>query len=474
MNYPIEDIRNDFPILNQLVHGKPLVYFDNGATAHKPIQVVKAMEKVAFEYNSNIHRGVHHLSNTCTDAFEKSRQTVADFIGAPHSHEVIFTRGTTESINMVAFSFGETFLKQGDEIVISGMEHHSNIVPWQLLQKRKGIILKVIPVLDDGALDMETFKSLLTTRTKLVSVTHVSNVLGTINPIAEIIETAHKQNIPVLIDGAQAIQHLEIDVAKLDCDFYAFSGHKLYGPTGIGVLFGKEKWLNQMEPYQGGGEMIKSVSFEETTFNELPYKFEAGTPDFTGAIGLAAAIEYIKNIGQAEIKTHEDHLYAYAFEALGGFIDNFPNRWVGTGLRFLVFPLGRWERPPGDRLGHRVAQLLLAPSEARDRLTQGIYTSAAHGHPVGVMEAALPRVIAAEPLERRLHKAARSEGLDALTWDGRLQQALEQGLVDEAEAAELRTVRQLVQEIIAVDEFDPAELVAGQASQPPMRQSNAA
>jgi cysteine desulfurase/selenocysteine lyase len=241
---------------------------------------------------------------------------VADFIGAPHSHEVIFTRGTTESINMVAFSFGETFLKQGDEIVISGMEHHSNIVPWQLLQKRKGIVLKVIPVLDDGALDMETFKSLLTSRTKLVSVTHVSNVLGTINPIAEIIETAHKQNIPVLIDGAQAIQHLEIDVAKLDCDFYAFSGHKLYGPTGIGVLFGKEKWLNQMEPYQGGGEMIKSVSFEETTFNELPYKFEAGTPDFTGAIGLAAAIEYIKNIGQAEIKTHEDHLYAYAFEKM--------------------------------------------------------------------------------------------------------------------------------------------------------------
>lgn len=369
MNYPIEDIRNDFPILNQLVHGKPLVYFDNGATAHKPIQVIKAMEKVAFEYNSNIHRGVHHLSNTCTDAFEKARQTVANFIGAPHSHEIIFTRGTTESINLVAFSFGETFLKQGDEIVISGMEHHSNIVPWQLLQKRKGIVLKVIPVLDDGALDMETFKSLLTSRTKLVSVTHVSNVLGTINPIAEIIEASHKQNIPVLIDGAQAIQHLEIDVAKLDCDFYAFSGHKLYGPTGIGVLFGKDKWLNQMEPYQGGGEMIKSVTFEETTFNDLPYKFEAGTPDFTGAIGLAAAIEYIKNIGQAKIKTHEDQLYAYAFEKIMA-LDNStiygtaPQR--GSLISFLLngihpFDAGTLLDKMGIavRTGHHCAQLLM-------------------------------------------------------------------------------------------------------------------
>jgi cysteine desulfurase / selenocysteine lyase len=316
MNYPIDAIRKDFPILARQVYGKPLVYFDNGATTHKPVQVVKAMESVAYEYNSNIHRGIHHLSNTCTDAFEKARQTVADFMGAAQPHEVIFTRGTTESINLVAFSFGETFLQQGDEIVISGMEHHSNIVPWQMLQKRKGVILKIIPVLDNGELDMQAFETLLTQRTKLVSVTHVSNVLGTINPVDDIIRMAHLRNIPVLIDGAQAIQHLAVDVTKLDCDFYAFSGHKLYGPTGIGILYGKEKWLEQMEPYQGGGEMIKSVSFEGTTFNELPYKFEAGTPDFTAAIGLAAAMEYVQNIGLTSIKQHEDQLYAYAFEKL--------------------------------------------------------------------------------------------------------------------------------------------------------------
>lgn len=318
MNYPIDTIRKDFPILEQQVYGKPLVYFDNGATTHKPLQVIKAMEKVAFEYNSNIHRGIHHLSNTCTNAFEKARQTVTSFIGATHPHEVIFTSGTTESINLVAFSFGETFLQKGDEIIISGMEHHSNIVPWQLLQKRKGIVLRIIPVLDNGALDMLAFKSLFNQRTKLVSVTHISNVLGTINPVDEIIETAHKLNVPVLIDGAQAVQHLEVDVTKLDCDFYAFSGHKLYGPTGIGILYGKEKWLQQMEPYQGGGEMIQTVTFEETTFNELPYKFEAGTPNFTAAIGLAAAVEYIQTIGLKQIKTYEDNLYSYAFEKLMG------------------------------------------------------------------------------------------------------------------------------------------------------------
>lgn len=316
MNYPIEAIRKDFPILAQQVNGKPLVYFDNGATAHKPRQVVEAMEKVAFEYNSNIHRGIHTLSNTCTEAFEKARKTAAEYIGAPNTHEVIFTRGTTESINLVAYSFGETFLSQGDEVVISAMEHHSNIVPWQLLQKRKGVVLKVIPFHENGELDLEAFRKLLTNKTKLVSVTHVSNVLGTINPVEEIVAIAHQQNVPVLIDGAQAVQHLSVDVSQLDCDFYAFSGHKLYGPTGIGVLYGKAHWLEQMEPYQGGGEMIQSVSFDKTTFNDLPYKFEAGTPDFTGAIGLAAAMDYLQNIGLQAIKAYEDHLYWYAFEQL--------------------------------------------------------------------------------------------------------------------------------------------------------------
>ncbi len=330
MNYPIEAIRNDFPILSQQVHGKPLVYFDNGATTHKPIQVVEAMKEVAFRYNSNIHRGIHTLSNLCTEAFENARQTVASFIGAPNTHEVIFTRGTTESINLVAYSFGETFLQSGDEVIISGMEHHSNIVPWQLLQKRKGIVLKVIPVLDSGELDMDIFRSLISPRTRLVSVTHVSNVLGTINPIQDIIEIAHQHNIAVLIDGAQAVQHLAVDVKKLDCDFYAFSGHKLYGPTGIGVLYGKEQWLNQMVPYQGGGEMIQTVTFEKTTFNELPYKFEAGTPNFTGAIGLAAAVKYLQNIGLQKIHDYEDALCSYAFvklQALGNIA------FYGTALK---------------------------------------------------------------------------------------------------------------------------------------------
>lgn len=316
MNYPIEAIRKDFPILAQQVNGKPLVYFDNGATAHKPRQVVEAMEKVAFEYNSNIHRGIHTLSNICTEAFEKARKTAADYIGAPNTHEVVFTRGTTESINLVAYSFGETFLSQGDEVILSAMEHHSNIVPWQLLQKRKGIVLKVIPFHENGELDMQAFRKLLTNKTKLVSVTHVSNVLGTINPVDEIVAIAHQQNVPVLIDGAQAVQHLSVDVSQLDCDFYAFSGHKLYGPTGIGVLYGKAHWLEQMEPYQGGGEMIQSVSFDKTTFNDLPYKFEAGTPDFTGAIGLAAAMDYLRNIGLQNIRAYEEQLYLYAFEQL--------------------------------------------------------------------------------------------------------------------------------------------------------------
>ncbi len=318
LNYPINAIRNDFPILSQQVNGKQLVYFDNGATAHKPKQVIDAMEKVAYTYNSNIHRGIHTLSNICTAAFENARGTIAAFINSTTSSEVIFTRGTTESINLVAHSFGDTFLKKGDEIIVSEMEHHSNIVPWQLLEKRKGIIIKVIPVLENGALDMKAFHTLLGKNTRLVAVTHVSNVLGTINPVEEIIAAAHKFDVPVLIDGAQAIQHLKVDVQKLDCDFYAFSGHKLYGPTGIGILYGKEKWLNQMEPYQGGGEMIKTVSFNSTTFNDIPFKFEAGTPNFTAAIGLAEAINYIQQIGLKQIKEYEDNLYAYAFDKLTG------------------------------------------------------------------------------------------------------------------------------------------------------------
>ncbi|TCO07964.1 aminotransferase class V-fold PLP-dependent enzyme [Natronoflexus pectinivorans] len=316
IKYPIEAIRKDFPILSRPVNGRPLVYFDNGATSQTPTQVVKAMEKVYLEINSNIHRGVHTLSNLCTEAFEDARKKVAKYIGAASEKEVIFTRGTTEAINLVAQSFGETFLGKDDEIIISAMEHHSNIVPWQLLQKRAGITLRIIPVNDDGSLDMEEFYNLLNPKTKLVAVTHLSNVLGTINPVEEIIEAAHNINVPVLIDGAQAIQHLPVDVQKLDCDFYAFSGHKLYGPTGIGILYGKEKWLNQMEPWQGGGEMIQSVSFEKTTFNELPYKFEAGTPDYVAAIGIGAAMDYIRSIGLDIISEYEAELYQYAFDRL--------------------------------------------------------------------------------------------------------------------------------------------------------------
>ena len=308
MSYSIESIRKDFPILSRSVNGRPLVYFDNGATSQTPIPVVEAMNRVYYEYNSNIHRGVHTLSNIGTEAFENVRKQVAGFINAAKVKEVIFTKGTTESINMLAYSFGESFLKAGDEIIISGMEHHSNIVPWHLLQKRKNIIIRVIPVLDDGSLDMEAYKALLSDKTKLLSITHVSNVLGTINPVKEIVELAHKYSVPVLIDGAQGIHHEEVDVQDLDCDFYVFSGHKMYGPTGTGVLYGKEKWLTEMEPWQGGGEMIKTVTLEKSTFNVIPYKFEAGTPDYVGVIGLGAAIDYINGIGLNAIREYEREL----------------------------------------------------------------------------------------------------------------------------------------------------------------------
>ncbi|MBR3871780.1 MAG: cysteine desulfurase [Paludibacteraceae bacterium] len=312
----IEQIRKDFPILEEKVHKHKLVYLDNAATTQKPWSVIKKIEEGYTHQNANVHRGVHFLSQMATEAHEDARKTVQNFLGAEHSHEIIFTRGTTESINLVAYSFGETFLKEGDEIIISEMEHHSNIVPWQLLRTRKNITIKVIPFNEKGELDLETYSSLFTERTRLVAVTHVSNVLGTINPVKEIIKTAHSHNVPVLIDGAQSVPHISVNVKDLDVDFYVFSGHKIYGPTGMGVLYGKEKWLDAMVPYQGGGEMIAQVSFENTTFNELPYKFEAGTPDFIGSTALAEAIRYVQSIGMNEIAAYETYLLNYATEKL--------------------------------------------------------------------------------------------------------------------------------------------------------------
>ncbi|HBG87719.1 MAG TPA: cysteine desulfurase CsdA [Marinilabiliaceae bacterium] len=369
MSYSIESVRKDFPILSRSVNGRPLVYFDNGATSQTPIPVVEAMNRVYYEYNSNIHRGVHTLSNIGTEAFENVRKQVAGFINAAKVEEVIFTKGTTESINLLAYSFGESFLKAGDEIIISGMEHHSNIVPWHLLQKRKNIIIRVIPVLDDGSLDMEAYKALLSDKTKLLSITHVSNVLGTINPVKEIVELAHKYSVPVLIDGAQGIHHEEVDVQDLDCDFYVFSGHKMYGPTGTGILYGKEKWLTEMEPWQGGGEMIKTVTLEKSTFNDIPYKFEAGTPDYVGVIGLGAAIDYINGIGLDAIREYEREFYTYAFDRLSS-ISNLtiygtaPHR--GSLISFLLkdihpFDAGTLLDKMGIavRTGHHCAQPLM-------------------------------------------------------------------------------------------------------------------
>ena len=312
----IEQIRQDFPILNETVHKHKLVYLDNAATTQKPLSVIKKIEEGYTRQNANVHRGVHFLSQMATEAHEDARKTVQNFLGAEHSHEIIFTRGTTESINLVAYSFGETFLKEGDEIIVSEMEHHSNIVPWQLLRTRKNITIKVIPFNEKGELDLSVFESLFSERTRLVAVNHVSNVLGTINPVKQIIETAHSHNVPVLIDGAQSVPHISVNVKDLDVDFYVFSGHKIYGPTGMGVLYGKEKWLDAMVPYQGGGEMIAQVSFENTTFNELPYKFEAGTPDFIGSTALAEAIRYVQNIGMDEIAAYETYLLNYATEKL--------------------------------------------------------------------------------------------------------------------------------------------------------------
>ena len=312
----ITRIREDFPILTSTVHKHPLVYLDNAATTQKPWSVIKKIEEGYTRQNANVHRGVHFLSQMATEAHEDARKTVQQFLGAAHAHEIIFTRGTTESINLVAYSFGETFLKQGDEVIVSEMEHHSNIVPWQLLQQRKGIIIKVIPFNQQGELDLAEYASLFSERTKLVAVTHVSNVLGTINPVKQLVQIAHKHDVPILIDGAQSVPHIAVNVQDLDADFYVFSGHKIYGPTGIGVLYGKEKWLDAMLPYQGGGEMIAQVSFEKTTFNELPYKFEAGTPDFIGSTALAEAIRYVQNIGMDQIAAYETYLLNYATQKL--------------------------------------------------------------------------------------------------------------------------------------------------------------
>ncbi|MCP9612593.1 aminotransferase class V-fold PLP-dependent enzyme [Coprobacter tertius] len=311
-----EIIRRNFPILERQVYGKPLVYLDNAATTQKPVCVVDKIAEGYYHTNANVHRGVHFLSQEATEAHEQARRKVQQFIGAEHAHEIIFTRGTTEAINLVVSSYGEEFLKEGDEVIISQMEHHANIVPWQLLQNRKKIVLKVVPVLDNGELDMEAYRNIFSEKTRLVSLTHVSNVLGTINPVKEIIAEAHKREVPVMIDGAQAVPHSAVDVKDLDVDFYVFSAHKMYGPTGIGVLYGKEKWLEKMPPYQGGGEMIGHVSFEKTTFNELPYKFEAGTPDYIGTTAFATALDYISSVGIDRIEVHENELLRYATNRL--------------------------------------------------------------------------------------------------------------------------------------------------------------
>jgi cysteine desulfurase / selenocysteine lyase len=314
----INKIREDFPVLKKTVYGHPLVYFDNAATTQKPRIVIDTMNQFQSESYSSIHRGVHYLSEQATEVYEASRKTVQTFINADFSQEVIFTSGTTGSINAVAFSFGERYIKKGDEILITAMEHHANIVPWQMMCERKQARLKVIPFDNDGILNMAEFEKLLTRKVKLVAVTHVSNALGTVNPVKQIIDKAHHLNIPVLIDGAQSIQHHKIDVQQLDCDFYAFSGHKIYGPTGIGILYGKERWLNELPPYQGGGEMVSCVTFEKTSYNELPFKFEAGTTNFVAAIGLAEAIKYVDNIGIENIASWEQELLKYADLKLKG------------------------------------------------------------------------------------------------------------------------------------------------------------
>ena len=325
--YDIQKIREDFPILSRQVYGRPLVYLDNGATTQKPRAVVEAMTEEYYNVNANVHRGVHFLSQQATELHEAARETVRRFLNARSTNEIVFTRGTTESINLVATTFGDAFLNEGDEVIISEMEHHSNIVSWQLVQARKGIRLRVIPVTDNGELCLDEYERLFNEHTRLVSITHVSNVLGTVNPVKDMIAIAHSHGVPVLVDGAQSTPHFAVDVQELDCDFFAFSGHKIYGPTGVGVLYGKEEWLDKLPPYMGGGEMIKRVTFEKTIFNELPYKFEAGTPDYVATTGLARALDYVTALGMDNIYAHEQELTRYAMQKM---VDIEGMRFIGT------------------------------------------------------------------------------------------------------------------------------------------------
>lgn len=314
--YDITKVRESFPILSRTVYGKPLIYLDNGATTQKPLRVLDAMREEYLNVNANVHRGVHWMSQQATDLHEAARETVRKFINARSTTEIVFTRGTTESLNLVASSFVEGCMKEGDEVIVSTMEHHSNIVPWQLQEQRKGIVLKVIPMTDEGELLLEEYEKLFTERTKLVSVTQVSNVLGTVNPVKDMIRIAHEHGVPVVVDGAQSVPHFAVDVQDLDCDFLAFSGHKVYGPTGVGVLYGKEEWFDRLPPYQGGGEMIERVSFEKTTFERPPLKFEAGTPDYIATHGLATALDYVTSLGMDNILAHEQDLTRYALQQL--------------------------------------------------------------------------------------------------------------------------------------------------------------
>lgn len=316
MYLDVNKIREDFPILSQEIHGKPLVYLDNAATTQKPWEVIKKIEEVYTHINANIHRGVHHLSQLATQAHEDARETVREYINAANSREIIFTRGATESVNLLASSFCRSQCKPGDEIILTAMEHHANIVPWQIQKDIAGVEIRVVPISETGEIDLKDLEELISSKTKLISLTHVSNVLGTINPVENVIRLAHNYNIPVMIDAAQSVQHIPVDVQVLDCDFLVFSSHKMYGPTGVGILYGKENWLDKLPPYQGGGEMIAHVSFEKTTFNELPFKFEAGTPDYVGSVALAQALKYITRLGLDNIGKYEDHLLQYATKRL--------------------------------------------------------------------------------------------------------------------------------------------------------------
>lgn len=316
MDYDLNKIRKDFPILSRMVYDRPLVYLDNAATTQKPLCVLDKMREEYLNVNANVHRGVHWLSQQATELHEGARETVRKFINAKSVNEIVFTRGTTEGLNLIASSFSEAFMQEGDEVIVSTVEHHSNIVPWQLQQPRKGIVLKVIPMDDNGAMDLQAFEKMISQKTKIISISHVSNVLGTINPVEEVIRIAHEHNIPVVVDGAQSTPHFKVDMQQLDCDFFVFSGHKVYGPTGIGVLYGKEVWLDKLPPYQGGGEMIEHVSFEKSTFERPPLKFEAGTPDYIATTGLATALDYVSALGMDAIQKHEEELTRYAISQL--------------------------------------------------------------------------------------------------------------------------------------------------------------